>query len=56
MGRLREAVMDGDTSHGSLMAGQSVGLVDRVMSVQAIIDEMINDAEAELQRVRGTLI
>jgi enoyl-[acyl-carrier protein] reductase II len=38
-----------------LMAGQSVGLVDKVMPVQAIIDELMHDAEAELQRVRGTL-
>ena len=55
MGKLREAVMDGDISHGSLMAGQTVGLVDKVMSVQAIIDELTEDTEKELQRVRGLL-
>ncbi len=55
MGKLREAVMDGDISHGSLMAGQTVGLVDKVMPVQDIIDELVDDTEKELQRVRRSL-
>jgi len=52
MGRLRDAVVDGDVDHGSLMAGQSVGLVDNILSVQEIIDELVSDAEKELERVR----
>lgn len=55
MGRLRTAVQDGDVSFGSLMAGQSVGLVDRVQTVQEIVDELIADTETELQRVRSSL-
>jgi enoyl-[acyl-carrier protein] reductase II len=53
MGRLRAAVMDGDIARGSLMAGQSVGLVSREMKVQEIMDELVRDTEAELERVRG---
>ncbi len=56
MGRLQSAVIDGDVSYGSLMAGQSVGLVDKVMAVNDIIDELVNDIENELKRVRDVLI
>jgi enoyl-[acyl-carrier protein] reductase II len=52
VGRLRNAVVDGDVSHGSLMAGQSVGLVDKEMTVQEIIDDIVGEAEAELKRVQ----
>jgi len=52
VGALREAVIAGDVSGGSLMAGQSVGLADRIMPLKAIIGEMIGDAEAEVQRLK----
>jgi len=55
VGRLRDAVQDGDISRGSLMAGQSVGLVDKVMSVKEIITELVTETENELERVRGSL-
>jgi enoyl-[acyl-carrier protein] reductase II len=45
--------MDGDISRGSLMAGQSVGLVSSEMQVKDIMDELLRDTEAELRRVRG---
>ena len=56
VGRLRNAVVDGDVSHGSLMAGQSVGLVRSEMSVQEIMDDLLGEAETELERVRSSLI
>jgi enoyl-[acyl-carrier protein] reductase II len=55
VGALRRAVQDGDVSHGSLMAGQSVGLVDRIMPIQEIMDELVHDTEVELRRVYGKL-
>ena len=55
MGALRKAVVDGDTDFGSLMAGQSVGLVDEIKPVKGIIDELVTDAEAELQAVKKKL-
>ena len=55
VGALKDAVIDGDVAKGSLMAGQSVGLVHEVMPLQDIMDEFVNDAEAELQRLRGVL-
>ncbi|MCP4725668.1 MAG: hypothetical protein GY863_11560 [bacterium] len=55
VGALKNAVIDGDVSFGSLMSGQSVGLVDRIMTIQEIIDELVNDTESELQRVHSLL-
>jgi enoyl-[acyl-carrier protein] reductase II len=55
VGALRNAVVDGDVARGSLMAGQSVGLVSEIKPLKAIVDEMIEDAEAELGRLQGLL-
>ncbi|WP_245197166.1 NAD(P)H-dependent flavin oxidoreductase [Sphingomonas jejuensis] len=52
-GALRRAVIDGDVEHGSLMAGQSVGMVKREEPVTAIMSELIGEAAAALSR-RGT--
>ena len=50
-GALRRAVIDGDVENGSLMAGQSVGLVKEEKSVQAVIDELVEDAAGALRRL-----
>ncbi|MGI4881216.1 MAG: NAD(P)H-dependent flavin oxidoreductase [Janthinobacterium lividum] len=47
-GALRRAVVDGDIESGSLMAGQSVGMVTSVMPVAEIIAELVGEAEAAL--------
>lgn len=47
-GALRRAVVDGDVEEGSLMAGQSVGMVSREQSVPEIIAELIEQANAAL--------
>jgi len=51
-GALRRAVKEGDVEMGSLMAGQSVGLVDQVRPLKGAIHLLIDDAEAELEKVR----
>jgi enoyl-[acyl-carrier protein] reductase II len=51
MGALKNAVVDGDMKNGSLMAGQSVGLADKILPLQGIFDELIDDAEKEMQRL-----
>jgi enoyl-[acyl-carrier protein] reductase II len=55
MGALKNAVIDGDVEKGSLMAGQSVGLVDKVMPLKEIMDELIEDGEGELVRMKDLL-
>ena len=49
-GALRRAVVDGDVENGSLMAGQSVGLVRRIQPVAAILAELVEQAERALAR------
>ena len=49
-GALRRAVIDGDIEHGSVMAGQSVGMVRREEPVAAIIAELVDEAAAALGR------
>jgi enoyl-[acyl-carrier protein] reductase II len=47
-GALRKAVIDGDIEGGSLMAGQSVGMVTREQSTAEILGELIDQALATL--------
>ncbi|MBY0406307.1 MAG: nitronate monooxygenase family protein, partial [Rickettsiales bacterium] len=49
-GALRKAVIDGDVENGSVMAGQSVGLVSKIQPTQEIIDELMEQANAYLAR------
>ena len=49
-GALRRAVIDGDVEHGSVMAGQSVGMVTREEPVAAIIAELMAEAAHALDR------
>jgi enoyl-[acyl-carrier protein] reductase II len=48
-GALRRAVIDGDVESGSVMAGQSVGMVNREEPVAAIIQELVDEAAAALE-------
>ncbi len=48
-GALRRAVIDGDVETGSVMAGQSVGMVTREEPVAAIIQELVDEAAEALQ-------
>ncbi len=49
-GALRRAVIDGDIENGSLMAGQSVGMVKTEEPVAAIIAQLMAESEAALAR------
>jgi enoyl-[acyl-carrier protein] reductase II len=48
-GALRRAVIDGDVETGSVMAGQSVGMVTREEPVADIIRELVDEAAAALE-------
>jgi enoyl-[acyl-carrier protein] reductase II len=49
-GALRRAVIEGDIENGSLMAGQSVGMVTKEEPVSAIMGELMMECEAALTR------
>jgi len=55
VGSLRRAAVDGDVEEGSLMAGQSVGLVNRVQPLREILEEVVFDADQALAEVRRRL-
>ena len=44
VGALRRAVVDGDVENGSLMAGQSVGMVKKVQPAKDIIEGLVDQA------------
>ena len=48
-GALRRAVIDGDVEHGSLMAGQSVGMVTKEEPIADIIAALMAEAAAALE-------
>jgi enoyl-[acyl-carrier protein] reductase II len=52
-GALRRAVIDGDVEHGSLMAGQSVGMVTREEPVADIVAALIAEAAQALEARAG---
>ena len=53
-GALRRAVIDGDVETGSLMAGQSVGMVTKEQSTAEIIQDLIEEAlQALLDRPKS---
>ncbi len=49
LGSLRKAVIDGDVVNGSLMAGQSAGLVKKRQTCREMIEEMMREADALLK-------
>jgi enoyl-[acyl-carrier protein] reductase II len=53
-GALRRAVVEGDVENGSLMAGQSVGMVKRIQPVRDILAELVEQAEQALARREGS--
>jgi enoyl-[acyl-carrier protein] reductase II len=55
VGALRKAVQDGDIQFGSLMAGQSVGLVNEIKSVKHIFDDLLSDANREFSHIQELL-
>ncbi len=54
-GRLAQAARDGDITYGSVMAGQSAGLVRRIMPVQEIIEEIITGVRSLTRHLEGQL-
>ncbi|MBR7121051.1 MAG: nitronate monooxygenase [Lentisphaeria bacterium] len=55
VGALRKAAVEGDVDGGSLMAGQSVGLMDKITPISDMICELLNDANNELIAVKNRL-
>ncbi|MDR2137734.1 MAG: enoyl-[acyl-carrier-protein] reductase FabK [Synergistaceae bacterium] len=50
-GKLRGAVIDGDVEWGSLMAGQSAGMVNDILPAAEIIEKLFSEAEKVLDKI-----
>ena len=48
LGALRRAVQDGDLEYGSLMAGNCVGLIKELLSVQEVIQNLVGEIKEQL--------
>ncbi len=55
VGSLRNAAVDGDVDHGSLMAGQSVGIVSKVQPLRDILEDLVQEADQGLAEVTDRL-
>ncbi|WP_174615879.1 NAD(P)H-dependent flavin oxidoreductase [Virgibacillus ihumii] len=51
----KKGALDGDLEHGFMNAGQVTGLIERVMTVQEVIDGMVNGAKKQLENMSGLL-
>jgi enoyl-[acyl-carrier protein] reductase II len=49
-GTLRAAMVDGDVARGSVVAGQSAGLVDDVVPAKVLIERIVAEAEVVIRR------
>ena len=49
LGSLRRAVFDGDTTTGSLMAGQVAGMLHEIRPLRAILEELYTDYQATVK-------
>jgi enoyl-[acyl-carrier protein] reductase II len=54
-GKLRDAVIDGDVSEGSVMAGQISGMISEIKSVKEIIDKITVEAENTIKSTYNLL-
>jgi enoyl-[acyl-carrier protein] reductase II len=52
-GALRRAVIEGDVEHGSVMAGQSVGMVTKEEPVADILATLMEEAAHALEKREG---
>jgi enoyl-[acyl-carrier protein] reductase II len=50
VGSLRNAAIDGDVEHGSLMAGQSVGMLKKVQPLREILQDLVDEADSGLAK------
>lgn len=48
IGSLRNAAVEGDVEHGSLMAGQSVGMLNKVQPLRNILQDLVDEADQGL--------
>lgn len=56
VGKLREAMREGNVRDGSIMAGQSVAMVEKVQPAAEIITQVIAEARQAAEELPGRLV
>lgn len=56
VGRLKQAMVDGDTDMGSVMAGQVAAMVRRVQPAREIINNVVTDAENIIRHICSKVV
>ncbi|MCL2564587.1 MAG: nitronate monooxygenase [Defluviitaleaceae bacterium] len=56
LGALKKAVIEGDVTNGSLMAGQIAGMIKEIRPVKDILDDIYNGAIKTLDNMKGRLV
>jgi len=56
IGSLRNAAVDGDVEHGSLMAGQSVGMMSGVQPLRDILADLVSEADGALAEAKARIL
>ena len=55
IGGLRRAAIESDVKRGSVMAGQSVGLVNEILPISRLLEQLIDQAMIEAERILKSL-
>jgi enoyl-[acyl-carrier protein] reductase II len=55
VGSLRNGAVDGDVADGSLMAGQSVGLIQKTQPMREILQQLVDEADTAVKAVAGKI-
>lgn len=54
-GKLKLAAIEGDTTNGSVMAGQIAGMVNDIVSVKELIERIVAEAEEIIGQLQGVV-
>lgn len=51
LGSMKKAVLDGDTSNGSVMAGLVVGQINKISTVEETIERLMSEYYSEWEKI-----
>lgn len=52
-GTNKRGILEGDTDNGTVMVGQSLNVLDEVLTCQQVMDKLVAEAKAAIERVKG---
>ena len=52
-GTNKRGILEGDIDNGTVMVGQSLNVLNEVMSCQEVMDKLVAEAKAAIERIKG---